>query len=694
MSHISRGEPTPRRSVRIQSGTSVTSYREGATPGRGLRSTKKQGPLPKVKPSQSQAYGSTARLLTADELLIPQTGFAQAFDNQRGTAIDRDEELRRKKQQQSQQQERDDVENGDDAVSIDPSDSESEASNRQSPTQATATTRLGAIPNLNPNAIRPQPPYEEQDEEDEEDDDDDDENVTPTPSSVGDTSKSFGVVHEGGMLHLRRREQSISLNEFNAIRRQDKLRATGASPKVPAPQRPEIRNGAPIRRIPPQAAEDGQVEDPRENPFMDFISTHKNLLRYLLAAILAIVFGIVFVNSGSTDKNPSIWNAFQSRMDYAHDMLVEWIQPPEPVEIDADVRMNPSEPGYDSFYDRLLKLERGTKNMTATINGLRVHLPPTVIVNLRKDGSVALTDEFWRAIFAKLQADQDHVWDAYFEKNRKKISQQLSGSIGKNGQVTSISRNEVINIIQDWYKDNSVKVNKKMADAFTNLSKDLTASAKKDVAKAVLDEIRIQSLALANIVANIELNLRKVNYFSPGNGANVNTKESSSTYTRSPSSMGTKLSSALFSSRRSPPMAALQTWTEPGDCWCASPDNDKLGLLQLSVSLGQPTLPTQVTIEHLPKAASLDISSAPKDVELWVPAANAEGLSDCLPGPTGYVCIGRFSYNIHGPNHVQTFMLDGEATAPVAKALVRVTSNWGSDHTCMYRVRLHGERVD
>jgi SUN domain-containing protein 1/2 len=39
---------------------------------------------------------------------------------------------------------------------------------------------------------------------------------------------------------------------------------------------------------------------------------------------------------------------------------------------------------------------------------------------------------------------------------------------------------------------------------------------------------------------------------------------------------------------------------------------------------------------------------------------------------------------------VQTFMLDAATTQPVDQVMVRVTENWGADHTCIYRVRFHG----
>jgi SUN domain-containing protein 1/2 len=62
----------------------------------------------------------------------------------------------------------------------------------------------------------------------------------------------------------------------------------------------------------------------------------------------------------------------------------------------------------------------------------------------------------------------------------------------------------------------------------------------------------------------------------------------------------------------------------------------------------------------------------------------------CQDGPVGWKCLGSFTYNIHGSNHQQTFDLDAQSSVPVNKVMLRVLSNWGADHTCMYRARLHG----
>jgi SUN domain-containing protein 1/2 len=108
--------------------------------------------------------------------------------------------------------------------------------------------------------------------------------------------------------------------------------------------------------------------------------------------------------------------------------------------------------------------------------------------------------------------------------------------------------------------------------------------------------------------------------------------------------------------------------------------------------------PLQVTIEHVPMSMMPDkkITNAPRHVELWVESdysaqyqySHRSGV--CQNGPVGWKCLGSFTYNIHGSNHQQTFDLDAQSSVPVNKVMLRVMSNWGADHTCMYRARLHG----
>ncbi|EHA27983.1 hypothetical protein ASPNIDRAFT_184562 [Aspergillus niger ATCC 1015] len=174
----------------------------------------------------------------------------------------------------------------------------------------------------------------------------------------------------------------------------------------------------------------------------------------------------------------------------------------------------------------------------------------------------------------------------------------------------------------------------------------------------------------------------------------------------------------------SPPLAALVPWEDYGDCWCSTPRD---GMSQIGIDLGQKIVPEEVAVEHMPKTATLKPENAPREMELWAqyvlvqkgtsrPArTQAERFSihkpimdalrsawptedptaysdDPLLGPT-YYRVGKFTYDIHGSHHVQRFELDAVIDSPevrVDRVVFRATSNWGGNHTCIYRLKLFG----
>jgi hypothetical protein len=200
-----------------------------------------------------------------------------------------------------------------------------------------------------------------------------------------------------------------------------------------------------------------------------------------------------------------------------------------------------------------------------------------------------------------------------------------------------------------------------------------------------------------------------------------------------------------------PPVAALSPWDETGDCWCSVP---RKGVSQLSVLLGRDIVPEEVVVEHVPASTTLDPGTAPKEIEMWarfrvVPLesedetrgswwwssrksarpieprpAREEGLGGYnVPGEkslhdvlmsslrvgnafepeasysddpvlgSNFYRVGKMEYDIHKENNIQRFSLNTIVDIPtvrVDKVVFRVKSNWGSNITCLYRVRLHG----
>ena len=151
----------------------------------------------------------------------------------------------------------------------------------------------------------------------------------------------------------------------------------------------------------------------------------------------------------------------------------------------------------------------------------------------------------------------------------------------------------------------------------------------------------------------------------------------------------------------------MQAWDDVGDCWCTTSES---GRAQLAVRVSIEVYPTEVTIEHIPQAATLDIGSAPRRLELWAAVASYDDWARVYDAatvrmgaqadikdsalPDTYVRIARWEYDISAPAHVQTHKVDVDLEGlgvPVQELVVRATSNWGGgDHTCFYRVRLGG----
>ncbi|KAJ3852030.1 hypothetical protein EV368DRAFT_65237 [Lentinula lateritia] len=73
-----------------------------------------------------------------------------------------------------------------------------------------------------------------------------------------------------------------------------------------------------------------------------------------------------------------------------------------------------------------------------------------------------------------------------------------------------------------------------------------------------------------------------------------------------------------------------------------------------------------------------------------------------LPKSPMYIRLASFTYDIHSPSHIQTFPVLpylskygklGEAGVDFGVVALVVRSNWGmEEYTCLYRVRVHGER--
>jgi SUN domain-containing protein 1/2 len=644
-----------RRSARLSSVARSVGSQSVATETAGASGTpsRRRGPLAKVKARQSTAYGASGRLGDAEELTVATTGFVQAFQSQRGAAVSRVDE--------------ENVMSG----------GLNGAAGQHSPTpdQDAATPSSQAYESEDP-------PSSDEEES----------------TSGAHTTKSFGMMREAGMLRpppsLPRPRpmpsssrkspakspafQPMSLQALNEQRarhqEQSEQRARlleRASQRAPIPQAPVA---------PPVVAPPRNPSPRRESVVDDVVNPKSGWKRYLLLGLIPMIMMIMYMLAGGPGIKTQLASGLHS--------MGEWLSPPA------------SEANQARLRDLATKNQLSLKDVQDGLSAIHKELPAEFAAYPNQDGSWTMHEEFWKALVSRLQTDGPSPdWDAFLEKNQKNVEKMYQeGLTWQQGQGTVVLKNELFAAMNSSWSKLSADVDKKVDELTKHLAAEAGKIAEKEAKKVTIQQGRLHSLALTNLLASMDLYLRKVNYFSTGLGAKIITGLTSATYVDNPAVLARLYRRVMFLPERRPPTAALTSWEEPGDCWCSAPDEAKKGKTQLAVQLNTPIYPTQITIEHIPKTMipQENISSAPRYVEIWaqtrhpiVPRLGQEDLQ-CEDGPPGWVCLGLVTYDIRGADHVQTFLLDAQTTQPVDQVMVRVNQNWGADHTCIYRVRLHG----
>lgn len=202
----------------------------------------------------------------------------------------------------------------------------------------------------------------------------------------------------------------------------------------------------------------------------------------------------------------------------------------------------------------------------------------------------------------------------------------------------------------------------------------------------------------------------KVNFFAPNNGATVEPRLTSPTKEK-PVSLITRvflraIGSTLYKTKA--PVTALEAWQDVGDCWCASAMPSEQDSMRLGIKASEMIFPFELVLENYPNAGSLSPGSIPKRLELWADFEHLDSLEwerlgirqmqGSNPFGSTYALIGQAEYDASdGAAHVQAFALDvnqDENRHHAQKFVIRVLSNHGADHTCLYRVRLHGISVN
>ncbi|KAH7921043.1 hypothetical protein BV22DRAFT_1097203 [Leucogyrophana mollusca] len=176
------------------------------------------------------------------------------------------------------------------------------------------------------------------------------------------------------------------------------------------------------------------------------------------------------------------------------------------------------------------------------------------------------------------------------------------------------------------------------------------------------------------------------------------------------------------------PITALHQELHTGHCW---PMAGAEG--QLSVALAFPVFISEITIDHVAKEVAFDMSSAPRDMEVWGLVEGQDNLAkleawreekarrrdearraaeeagveyveeaeeeypSLLANSDPYIRLATFTYDIHAPQNIQTFPVSQEIYdlgIDFGIVSLAIKNNWGkAGYTCLYRFRVHGEQM-
>ncbi|ODQ52121.1 hypothetical protein SAICODRAFT_8334 [Saitoella complicata NRRL Y-17804] len=373
------------------------------------------------------------------------------------------------------------------------------------------------------------------------------------------------------------------------------------------------------------------------------------------------------------------------------------------------------------------------------------YLPAHVAVRTNpKTGKVDVAPEFWaqlKSAFAEREdvgrivqkavneariegSSQKPVviqpnWDDFLRENREAIegiARQQGNDLWERKEDAGavISRSAFLDLLRERIGDLGEDIERILKDLKFSLEKYTDDEVKTAISsikgrQGTPQSLNLTDLALDSIIASAlqryaSESVGRADYAAYAAGARVNPFLTSKTYVMKPRSFFGRL--LPFSGVESnPPAIALHPDNSVGMCWPFAGQQGQMG-----IRLSARVVPTEITIEHVQVEVAQDITSAPKEIEVWAfvedddlrEQVGAAALS-VIPRQKGdlpsvgvdFVKIAKFTYDVYEEQAIQTFPIADvikDAAVPVEQIVIRVLSNWGNvDYTCLYRVRIHGE---
>ncbi|GAB7361653.1 hypothetical protein MBLNU230_g1703t1 [Neophaeotheca triangularis] len=376
----------------------------------------------------------------------------------------------------------------------------------------------------------------------------------------------------------------------------------------------------------------------------------------------------------------------------------------------------------EDLEESVRELQGDVKLHDQTFDHLDTILPVHISMRERMD-TTQIPEDFWAALADRMsEADSHPIWDAFLAANTQKIRSMSQDAIKDaldSGQIVNKATfAEMLSENNGWmreqYKEEFDAIARRNLKSVKKIAESETKALMQRSPSLSFAQKQLETLANANELHNLREALRHVNFFSRGNGASIIPHLTSPTAATNNGFM--QRSYAWYQGIPKPhgPAQALTHWAEATECWCASPSQDQRGTAQLTVHLGKKVFPERVVVEHIPALGTLNIAAAPRQLEFWADAGTVEIASElqtliaretpqiddyeCVGEPPAphFVCIGKGKYDIHGANNVQSFPMFADTQAlgfGTKNVAVKAISNWGSDVTCFYRLRLVGDHI-
>ncbi|KAI9679322.1 MAG: hypothetical protein M1817_005342 [Caeruleum heppii] len=380
-----------------------------------------------------------------------------------------------------------------------------------------------------------------------------------------------------------------------------------------------------------------------------------------------------------------------------------------------------------------------------SVESLQHILPDELAVKRTAGGKLDVGQDFWMALKKKIGQDfttEDDVeriiggqWREYLDRNERRVRMVVDEAIAASEGVfweraldkdVIVKKEDFVELLHSKYDELAgeiYKIRREIEEKYRDLDGDLENKAKSaaydaasslaaGISRPSISAAQLDALVQANMKANADTTWTKINYFSEGFGAVIDPHTTSKPAGK-PSTWLQRFVSHFVPGGwgvrwPNPPIAALTTWHDMGDCFCMrhSPDVSP----QIGVHTAEKVWPTELVIEHIPRTATNDISVAPDEVELWAKAFNEQAARTMrryavqelgeepphnhIKMTERWVRIGKWQYDKWAVNHVQSFSIPIDMTRFIGRidhVVVRFPTNWGNlDHTCIYRMRLHG----